>query len=121
MSIMDDPLPIVNGASCEGCGACCQFVGHPMFLRLVGADLHVDPHYDDLPEELKSELDDYTEGLTANDWGTPCIWLDGSTKLCRHYEHRPEMCREFELGGDDCLRIREAAFRSQATAQEKQR
>jgi Fe-S-cluster containining protein len=36
----------------------------------------------------------------------PCIWLDLETKLCRHYDHRPKVCRTFEVGGESCLRLR---------------
>jgi len=81
-----------------------------MFLRLVGDELHVDPFYETLPDDLKREIDQYMENLSANDWGRPCIWRDETSKLCRNYEHRPEMCREFELGGADCLRIRDRAM-----------
>ncbi len=37
----------------------------------------------------------------------PCCWLDPTTRKCRWYEHRPEICRDFELGGESCLRKRE--------------
>lgn len=40
----------------------------------------------------------------------PCLWLDMATHRCRHHEHRPEACREFEVGGRDCLTTR-AEFR----------
>jgi Fe-S-cluster containining protein len=38
--------------------------------------------------------------------GLPCLWLDPQTRTCRHYEHRPEVCREFEVGSADCRRWR---------------
>lgn len=32
-----------------------------------------------------------------------CAALDRATMLCRIYEKRPLICREFEMGGYDCL------------------
>lgn len=32
-----------------------------------------------------------------------CAALDRSTMLCSIYEKRPLICREFAMGGDDCL------------------
>jgi Fe-S-cluster containining protein len=37
----------------------------------------------------------------------PCSWLVAGK--CGHYEHRPEVCRQFELGGEECLEIRQRA------------
>lgn len=37
----------------------------------------------------------------------PCLWYDEETKRCRHYEHRPEVCRDAIKPGDDaCLQTR---------------
>lgn len=36
-----------------------------------------------------------------------CAALDQSTMLCSIYEKRPLICREFELGGYDCLSERD--------------
>jgi Fe-S-cluster containining protein len=32
----------------------------------------------------------------------PCVWLDLSTLRCRHYEFRPQACRDFEIGSTLC-------------------
>jgi hypothetical protein len=68
------------------------------------------PHRAGLPPELEAQLlaywRAYAEGLLPDCKGdVPCIWLqpDGT---CRHYDLRPAICREFEVGGEDCLRIR---------------
>lgn len=37
-----------------------------------------------------------------------CAALDRNTMLCRIYENRPLVCREFEMGGYDCVSEREA-------------
>lgn len=37
----------------------------------------------------------------------PCLWYDEEGKRCRHYEHRPEVCRDAIAPGDDaCLATR---------------
>ena len=37
-----------------------------------------------------------------------CVALDRSTMLCSIYEQRPLICREFEMGGYECLDERPA-------------
>lgn len=37
-----------------------------------------------------------------------CAALDRETMRCSIYENRPLICREFEMGGDDCLEERNA-------------
>lgn len=37
-----------------------------------------------------------------------CAALDRSTMLCTIYEKRPLICREFEMGGRDCLAARKS-------------
>lgn len=37
-----------------------------------------------------------------------CAALDRSTMLCSIYEQRPWICREFEMGGYECLTERAA-------------
>jgi Fe-S-cluster containining protein len=71
-----------------------------------------------LPPELKAELEAYylerKAGTVTSDAGRitpesgdrPCLWLDLSTRKCRHYEYRPDLCRKFEVGGDGCLYAR---------------
>ena len=37
-----------------------------------------------------------------------CSALDRNTMLCKIYENRPLVCREFEMGGPECLYERAA-------------
>lgn len=56
--------------------------------------------------------DDVPDALTLTDrWGGQvmarrddgwCAALDRITMLCSIYERRPGVCREYEMGGDDC-------------------
>jgi len=36
-----------------------------------------------------------------------CAALDRNTMNCTIYDRRPFICREFDMGGDECLFIRE--------------
>ncbi len=34
-----------------------------------------------------------------------CIALDRATMLCTIYDRRPLICREFKMGGSECLEV----------------
>lgn len=85
-------------ASCEGCGVCCRTQPLPPFLDDI----------DLIPRELQTEvLALQKREPELWDAGLPCTWWEESTKGCRHHEHRPNICREFEIGGESCLEFRE--------------
>ena len=88
-------LPVLDVPTCDGCGACCMHMRYPPFLG------HDDPRKQALPRILRDEL----EALLSTDWDDedkPCFWLDVETRLCRHHEYRPDVCREFEVGTPSC-------------------
>jgi Fe-S-cluster containining protein len=112
MSASPRPLPVIE--SCAGCGACCQVVTAPPFRRdLDGRG------GEDTWERLRWERPDLVAEIQAaerarrasgrHDYGSPCIWYDAGTHLCRHYDDRPRACREFALGGVDCRDARRRA------------
>jgi Fe-S-cluster containining protein len=111
LSTLASRLPVIE--SCAGCGACCQVVTHPPFYSVfhgVGEDAW-ERLKADRPDLIAALLADY-KARRANGMplaGTPCIWFDAATGLCRHYEYRPLACREFELGGEDCRDSRRRA------------
>jgi len=83
--------------SCEGCGICCTEVPVPPYLDEI----------DFIPEELQRQVYEarlIEEQLIADK--RPCIWWDPATKKCSHYEDRPNICREYETGGELCLETR---------------
>ena len=80
--------------NCDGCGACCRNQPFPPFTQRDG---------DDLPGHIVDEL----LGAGKREDSDACLWLDEVTGRCKHYEYRPMLCREFELGGDVCLYARE--------------
>jgi Fe-S-cluster containining protein len=93
-------LPIIAG--CSSCGACCQVVTRPPFYYIG------DPSYRRLQRDrldLAVELEaDYREReAVGGPWdGTPCLWYDPATRGCRHYGWRPDICRDFEVGDEEC-------------------
>ncbi len=99
---MSGSLPVMN---CVGCGACCTNMGHPLFWR-AESGVASDPHWFGLPQALQDELDCYINSLEDIDMGQPCFWFDAVTRQCKHYEHRPQICRDFEAGNYHCLRMR---------------
>jgi Fe-S-cluster containining protein len=65
----------------------------------------------DRPDLLAEILADYRERRANGGpfYGTPCLWFDPQTRRCRHYEHRPQACRVFEIGSHDCHGARRRA------------
>lgn len=85
-----------EAVNCDGCGACCYGQGLlPSCGPLLGGVV--------LPERLQAELDVMVQKHDGD--GHPCVWFNLETKRCKHYRYRPSVCRNFEVGGKDCLRI----------------
>lgn len=105
-------LPTVT--NCNSCGACCtgqaalpiHMAGHP---KSCFRDTPM-PSVNPLPEGLRQELLAQTDVFLRDGFppdGSPCIWYDAETKRCRHYDHRPVLCRdEVQPGDESCLRWR---------------
>ncbi len=92
-----------NNVKCDDCcGACCSYMGAPPFDD--------DNLPDDLPEDLRQQMLDYwlfniKGNLSREAQRTPCFWL-GEDGKCIHYEYRPKICRDFEVGSKRCLMFR---------------
>lgn len=108
-------LPQLNDRveSCDGCGACCmEQESPPMYIGYLTGTFTFDDHPDArrvaaLPVELKRELLEYVDRLRRGR-GHPnndvCLWLDEDTRRCRHYDLRPEICREGVKVDDEVCR-----------------
>lgn len=97
------PLPTVTG--CDGCGVCCLHMGYPTYIGMSG-ETPAERHWLSMPADLKAELLAQVAIYPAPPSGQldgPCVWLDLETRRCRHHEHRPQVCRDFELGSQGCL------------------
>jgi uncharacterized protein len=97
--------------SCDGCAACCLRVGHPPFLLAMkngvprtidGADSQAD--YERLCAAPSEARDAYF--VTIEVTVGPCAWLDVDARRCRFYDHRPDICRSFEVGAKWCSQLR---------------
>lgn len=124
-----DPDEVIDSSiRCDGCGACCLHMGTPpgyaLFFSLqpdgsvASTTEHAFPgdleHFAGLPLEAKQELHDYYRAMLNDEiadrtYGdnTPCLWFDGETRQCRHWEHRPSICRDFTVGSIHCIEHRE--------------
>ena len=99
-------LPVIN---CEGCGVCCMTFGHPRYFWTQDQGSMIDQYWIDLPQPLVDEIEAYLETLAGDcdaDFGKPCIWFDKDRLNCTHHQHRPQVCRDFEIGGESCVRLR---------------
>lgn len=58
-----------------------------------------------LTEEQKAPIVDRIKRLAVRllTGEETCCWFDPKTKSCKHYDSRPSICREFEVGSDACL------------------
>lgn len=82
----------------DGCGLCCAEQGTPPMLM---------DEYARLPAALQWDRDTHHDRYGD---ALPCLWFDTEAKRCRHYEHRPEACREAVKPGDeDCGLFRRVA------------
>jgi uncharacterized protein len=106
-------MKIVDPNSCDGCGVCCAGIGSPVVLY-ASRPGEPDPHPfrpADLPEHLQEEIDRHFAGLRRGDEPQErCLWFDAHSRRCRHYQWRPDICREFELGGPSCTTVRAKAL-----------
>ena len=97
---------------CQTCGACCQspWTGDGYvtlyeidLVRLAGSGLPIieqDQSYGDSPDvilKLSTRIDDRGRRMCMAFSGTI-----GESSACAIYDHRPEACRHFEIGGSLC-------------------
>jgi len=76
--------------ACSSCKACC--------CRLEVMLMSVD----DVPAEMMAVDRWGGQVMTRLEDGW-CAALDRNTMLCGIYDRRPTVCREYQVGGSDCL------------------
>lgn len=95
-----DGLPIVE--SCDGCGVCCMHMAVPPYD--AGELLHLHQNEPQVYADYCAAKDSRLLQFMATEISdVPCGWFDMVTRKCRHYEHRPEVCKDYERGGWNCL------------------
>lgn len=79
-----------NGVRCDTCdAACCR-----LQVLLIGDN--------DVPQNLTAVSSWGGEVMHRREDGW-CTALDRNTLLCTIYEQRPQLCRDYEMGGLECL------------------
>lgn len=84
-------------------------MGYPAFV-LATAKQPAEEHWLSLPEDLRKELESFIAGypiLPKGELDGPCFWFDQQSRRCKHHEHRPRVCRDFEVGSQGCLSWRQ--------------
>lgn len=102
-------LPLLPPESCDGCGLCCEGIGSPVLLYASRPGLPPQHPFRpaDLPQNLIEEIDHHFAGLTrGQEPQDRCLWFDPVGRACLHYEFRPQICRDYELGARACLQRR---------------
>ena len=92
------PIPIElldhdAAIQCHHCAACCC----RMPVLVLGDPL--------VPERYVREDESGLSFMAQGDDGW-CVALDRNTLRCTIYEIRPQICRDFDMGGIDCQEIR---------------
>ena len=106
-------LPTIS--DCESCGICCLNMGYPSYVTTSqsdtdqeGSDIN-EQAWVNMPSGLKQELLLYIQNYQTPPDGEldgPCVWYDTARRCCKHHEHRPQVCRDFSVGGKGCLEWR---------------
>ena len=112
-----DLLPILPSlpplVECKTCiAACCRHMGYPPFYAMYEETEYLDqsdPRWLELRDKHPELAAACRQGAldSRGDQELPCIWLDLETNKCKHHDLRPDICRDFEMGGDACLEHRE--------------
>ncbi len=88
---------------CDGCGACCRTF--PVFATAgdAGHEPRIAAEGRRLPEHLATER--WTFQLFPLPFHETCCFLDGHSR-CTIYPTRPDVCRAFPAGGEQCQAAR---------------
>ncbi len=93
---------------CNNCGLCCMHMRTPPFIG------DADPHWIKLSKALKDEIRNWVMGpsprydfmVQFKEKINPCIWLDLVSGKCKHYDLRPQVCRDYKVGCQSCRTLR---------------
>ena len=100
-------FPVLQPESCDGCGLCCERIGSPVLLYQTRAEQPHPFRPDQLPAALIEEIDRNFRGLSrGQEPQQQCLWFDAKRRCCKNYQWRPQICHDYELGGQECLRER---------------
>ena len=119
---MTTRIPLPAADICGGCSACCDHIGLPPF-EVPNPDLGFMPRrpvttvsresyladldiFLAMPAAVRADHAALVLAAAGDQSGRPCAWLDPVAKRCRHYAHRPTVCREWVPGAEGCCAAR---------------
>ena len=88
---------------CDGCGACCRTF--PIFASRDDAAREGRIVDESRPLPVHLETPSWAFQLYPLPFHEACAFLDGSCR-CTIYPTRPDVCRSFPAGGDQCAQAR---------------
>lgn len=102
-TLCDEMDPKLTEYDCTQCGACCR--SFPIFASEADAvrEPMIRQEARRLPEHL--ETTDKAYQLFPLPFHTRCPYLKDD-ELCRIYQSRPSVCRQFESGSEQCIEAR---------------
>ena len=110
-------LTQLSPKSCYSCGLCCEGIGSPVLEYATRYTGYVPPRPAGMTPELIEEIEFHFSGLCRGQEPLErCLWFDPVARGCRHYDLRPQICRDYELGGTSCLLSRKKWFEEQSKA-----
>lgn len=87
---------------CSGCGVCCMHMSLPPYNAAEEADLPKEVAFDLGHCRDAKRMQENAHGILDQS----CAFFDWTTRRCIHYDHRPQVCKDFEVGSYDCREIR---------------
>ena len=110
------PPKLPTLSDCDSCGICCLHMGYPSYVTggpssesPTGQEVSSEKAWIEMPSALKQELIEFIGSYSApvdGELDGPCVWYDAERRCCKHHQHRPQVCRDFAVGGDGCLEWR---------------
>jgi hypothetical protein len=88
---------------CDGCGACCKTF--PVFAAQADAERESRVWAEALPLAPHVATPDYAYRLFPLPFHEACCFLAGDDR-CTIYATRPDVCRRFAAGSDQCQEAR---------------
>jgi len=89
-------------AGCRGCGRCCQLASDPdLEVKLTPAEAAQLTGFCSFRRACKGPLSWWMDRKENGD----CVMFDSVTRLCKDYEHRPLVCRDFNPDWEMCKKI----------------
>lgn len=105
--------PLTEAQVRSDAGLAAQVKKNPKRLKELLAGHPGESYWHALPDELRQQWLEYTRDYQLPEYGDDpstfdgaCIWYSSESRQCRHHEHRPAVCRDFETGSKQCYEWR---------------